>query len=91
MFANLAGQPADLGNVLNRDILPALQFCEECGKSGAKHGKADHDFKQDENVPKLWRGWHAARRGLATVLHDLSVDDLTIQRILRVSTLLTRG
>jgi integrase len=28
-------------------------------------------------------GWHAFRRGLATNLHDLGVDDLTIQRILR--------
>ena len=30
-----------------------------------------------------WRGWHAFRRGLATNLHALGVDDLTIQRILR--------
>jgi len=33
-----------------------------------------------------WRGWHAFRRGLATNLHDLGVDDITIQRILRHST-----
>jgi integrase len=32
-----------------------------------------------------WRGWHAFRRGLATVLHDLAVDDITIQHILRHS------
>jgi integrase len=32
-----------------------------------------------------WKGWHAFRRGLATNLHDLGVDDLTIQRILRHS------
>jgi integrase len=30
-----------------------------------------------------WSGFHAFRRGLATNLHDLGVDDLTIQRILR--------
>ena len=30
-----------------------------------------------------WKGWHGFRRGLATVLHDLGVDDLTIQAILR--------
>jgi integrase len=32
-----------------------------------------------------WHGFHAFRRGLATNLHDLGVDDLTIQRILRHS------
>jgi integrase len=31
------------------------------------------------------RGWHAPRRGLATVLHDLDVEDKTIQAILRHS------
>ncbi len=30
-----------------------------------------------------WHGWHAFRRGLATNLAELGVDDLTIQRILR--------
>src|SRR3979411_919835 len=30
-----------------------------------------------------WSGFHAFRRGLATNLHDLGVNDLTIQRILR--------
>jgi integrase len=34
-----------------------------------------------------WRGWHAFRRGLATNLHRLGVDDLTIQAILRHSRL----
>ena len=32
-----------------------------------------------------WHGWHALRRGLATNLHRLGVDDLTIQAILRHS------
>ena len=32
-----------------------------------------------------WKGWHAFRRGLATNLHALGVDELTIQRILRHS------
>jgi integrase len=42
-------------------------------------------------LPKLdtakieWRGYHAFRRGLATNLHDLGVDDKTIQAILRHS------
>jgi hypothetical protein len=30
-------------------------------------------------------GWHAFRRGVATNLHDLGVDDKTIQAILRHS------
>jgi integrase len=32
-----------------------------------------------------WNGWHAFRRGLATRLHDLGVPDITIQAILRHS------
>jgi len=32
-----------------------------------------------------WHGWHAFRRGLATNLHRLKVDDKTIQAILRHS------
>ena len=33
-----------------------------------------------------WHGWHAFRRGLATNLYTLGADDLTVQRILRHST-----
>jgi integrase len=36
-----------------------------------------------------WRGWHAFRRGLATNLKRLGVDDKTIQRILRHSDVTT--
>jgi integrase len=36
-----------------------------------------------------WLGWHAFRRGLATNLHRLGVDDKTIQGILRHSSLST--
>jgi integrase len=32
-----------------------------------------------------WLGWHAFRRGLATNLHAMGIDDMTIQRILRHS------
>jgi len=32
-----------------------------------------------------WRGFHGFRRGLATNLHSLGVEDLTIQKILRHS------
>ena len=40
-------------------------------------------LKTKSSVP--WLGWHAFRRGLATNLHALGVDDMTIQRILRHS------
>jgi integrase len=30
-----------------------------------------------------WYGWHAYRRGLASNLKELGIDDLVIQRILR--------
>jgi integrase len=44
----------------------------------------DHEYRRDERLPE-WHGWHAFRRGLATNLHDLGVDDKTIQAILRHS------
>jgi integrase len=31
----------------------------------------------------MWHGWHAFRRGLASTLYDLGVDDLMVQQILR--------
>jgi len=41
-------------------------------------------------VNKLqWRGWHAFRRGLASNLHRLGVDDKTIQTIFRHSSVQT--
>ena len=41
-------------------------------------------FQRDKALPQ-WHGWHAFRRGLATNLHALGVDDKTIQGILRHS------
>jgi integrase len=32
-----------------------------------------------------WRGWHSFRRGVASNLFQLGVDELTVQRILRHS------
>jgi hypothetical protein len=34
-------------------------------------------------VYPLWHGFHAFRRGLATSLYDLGVDDFMIQQVLR--------
>jgi len=48
------------------------------------HAKSEHEFKLDTSIPG-WHDWHAFRRGLATNLHTLGVDDKTIQAILRHS------
>jgi hypothetical protein len=54
------------------------------GSHAGQSGTSGHPFKRDESLP-AWRGWHAFRRGLATNLHDLGVDDHTIKAILRHS------
>ena len=91
MFPNQNGQPMDLGNLLNRSILPALNRCGVCGKPKEECRKAreklenrsqDHEFERDKMLPE-WRGWHAARRGLGTNLYRLGVPEKTIQAILR--------
>lgn len=82
IFATMKGTRLSLNNVLNRQILPVLNACVKCGKVRSEHGKADHEYERDSRRPE-WHGWHAFRRGLATNLHDLGVDDKTIQAILR--------
>jgi integrase-like protein len=80
----------DLGNVLNRAILPALNRCaicgrqkDECGKpKKGLHSTPDHSFQRDTSRPE-WHGWHAGRRGLGTNLYRLGVPEETIQAILR--------
>jgi integrase len=84
IFKNDAGKPADMNNLLDRQILRALNRCAQCHKSEDRHKKADHRFERDSSLPQ-WRGWHGFRRGLATNLHDLGVDDKTVQAILRHS------
>ena len=81
----------DLGNLLNRAILPALHRCAVCGKPKEEcqepFGKArgiapDHKFERDKILPE-WHGWHAARRGLGTNLYRMGVPEKTTQGILR--------
>ena len=85
IFANSLGGRSNLNNLLARTILPALNRCTHCGVSeGKPHLKKDHDYKRDERIPQ-WHGWHACRRGLASNLNRLHVDDSVIQRILRHS------
>jgi integrase len=88
MFKSDAGTPLNLNNVLNRAILPALNRCEICRQERSEHGGTDHEFERDTLRPE-WHGWHAFRRGLATNLHRLGVNDKTIQAILRHSSLST--
>jgi hypothetical protein len=79
----------DLGNVLNRAIMPALNRCvvcgkpkDECHKAKAQQAIPNHPFERDKSRPE-WHGWHAARRGLGTNLYRLGVPEKTIQAILR--------
>ena len=75
--------PLRLNNLLKRQILPALNVCEKCGKVEPDHtAKDEHGYERDSFRPQ-WSGFHAFRRGLGTNLHDLGVDDKTIQAILR--------
>jgi integrase len=83
LFATCKGTPVSLNNLLCRQALPALRRCSQCGTAYNKP-HVGHEYKRDESRPD-WKGWHAFRRGLATNLHDLGVDDLTIQKILRHS------
>jgi integrase len=84
IFATARGQSLRLNNVLRSEILPVLNRCGDCRKAEDAHVEADHEYRRDESLP-AWHGWHAFRRGLATNLHDLGVDDHTIKAILRHS------
>jgi integrase len=84
MFANLSGNPTSIDNMLCRQILPALHGCMTCKKTKNDHVMADHEYKPNDSLPQ-WRGFHAARRGLASNLYSLGVPDIVIQNILRHS------
>jgi integrase len=78
------GQPLNLDNLARRVIVPALSPCVVCKKQEDEHKPEGHNFQHDKSLPQ-WHGWHAFRRGLATNLHTLGVDDKTVQAILRHS------
>jgi len=83
MVANGKGKPANLNNVLNREILPVLNRCGICRKAKADHGAGtSHEYVRDASLPE-WHGFHAFRRGLATALYSIGCDDLTVQKIMR--------
>jgi integrase len=83
MFKTRNDTPLSMNNLLNDQIRPEVERCK-CGLGESGHYGADHNYSRDSSLPE-WHGFHAFRRGLATNLHDLGVDDLTIQRILRHS------
>jgi integrase len=84
MFANGAGKPANLNNVLNREILPVLNRCGVCRRAKLIHADAQssHEYVRDGSLP-MWHGFHSFRRGLASTLYALGVDDVMVQQILR--------
>jgi integrase len=69
---------------VKRAIVPALSRCTVCKKQEDEHKPEGHVYQRDNSLPH-WHGWHAFRRGVATNLHALGVDDKTIQAILRHS------
>ena len=77
------GKPSNLDNLARRVIIPAIEKCLVCRISESAHKPEGHMFQLDASLQ--WHGWHAFRRGLATNLHTLRVDDKTIQAILRHS------
>jgi integrase len=81
MFQGGTKEPLHLDNLAKRVIIPKIEKCVKCRKSRSEHKPEGHLFELDKSL--RWHGWHAFRRGLATNLHTLGVDDKTIQAILR--------
>jgi integrase len=81
IFASAKGTPLNMNNLLNRQILPALDRCV-CGQTRGDHAGETHAFEANASNPK-WHGWHGFRRGLGTNLKRVGVDLKTIQDILR--------
>jgi hypothetical protein len=86
IFANGKAKPLCLDWLYRSCIKDALNRCRVCRQSRSKHGPlVAHEFERDSSLP-TWSGWHAFRRGLASNLNRLRVDDSVIQAILRHST-----
>ncbi len=82
IFVTGKGTRQSMNNLRGRNILPALNRCEQCLRAEDDHAKADHTYKRDRSLPE-WHGWHSCRRGLGSNLYRLGVPDVVIQRILR--------
>jgi len=75
------GHPINPDNIAHDRIRPVLNRCLVCGKAQGKP-HVGHLYQRDPRLPS-WHGWHAFRRGLATNLHAMGIDDMTIQKIMR--------
>lgn len=76
---------ASLGNPTSGPIFP-----NEKGKPSELNNLLNRIILPMLRAAKIeWHGWHAFRRGLATNLHRLGVDDKTTQKILRHSNVTT--
>lgn len=83
IFQGGTAQPMNLANLAKRVIIPAIEKCKVCRKSRDEHKTDGHLFQLDTTL--RWHGWHAFRRGLATILHARGLADKEIQGILRHS------
>jgi integrase len=83
-------QPPEIATALERSQVEVEQALRRLAE-GKVLILAPNDGNIREIIPALekagieWRGYHAFRRGLATNLRALNVDDLTIMEILRHS------
>jgi integrase len=77
------GTPLNLANLVRRVIIPTIEKCLVCRKPKSKHEEENHEFRLDESL--RWKGWHAFRRGLATMLYSADVSPKVIAAILRHS------
>jgi integrase len=86
IFSNGKGKPLCLNWLYQSCMKEALNRCAICRKGKSEHGPTvAHTYERDASLP-TWSGWHAFRRGLASNLNRLGVDDSVIQGILRHST-----
>jgi integrase len=71
-------------NTIRPTIAYGFMFCNTIGGTLDLDNLADRVIKPVLKANSLqWKGWHAYRRGLATNLKRLGVDDNVIQAILR--------
>jgi integrase len=84
IFQAANGKPLNLDNLARRVIIPTIEKCALRRQPKFEHKTEGHVFQLDTSLPQ-WHGWHAFRRGLATNLHRLGVEDKEIQAILRHS------
>lgn len=83
-------QLADMLDVHHRGKQPGPIFCATNGRPLNLDNLTRRVIQPILATGKVcWHGWHAFRRGLATNLHRLGVDDKTIQAILRHSSVQT--